>query len=67
MEEIKREAIRLLDEVYITVMDLIVKKDLHLDHSLTIKMEEDILDEVQEVLTSIDQIQNKIENIQHDK
>jgi hypothetical protein len=67
MEAIKKEAIRLLDEVYITVMDLIVKKDLHLDHSLTIKMEEDILDEVQEVLTSIDQIQNKIENIQHDK
>lgn len=63
MEAIKKEAIRLLDEVYITVMDLIVKKDLHLDHSLTIKMEEDILDEVQEVLTSIDQIQNKIENI----
>lgn len=67
MEEIKKEAIRLLDEVYITLMDLIVKKDLHLDQDLTIKMEVDILDEVQEVLASIDRIQNKIENIQYDK
>lgn len=63
MEGIKQEAIKLMDQVYMSVMKLAKMSDPSLFYASRIKQEQDILDKVQEVLDKIDEIQNQIENL----
>jgi len=63
MEGIKKEAIKLMDEVYMSVMKLARISDTRLFDASRIKQEEDILDKIQEVLIKIDEIQNQIEDL----
>ena len=63
MEGIKQEAIKLMDQVYMSVMKLAKMNDPSLFYASRIKQEQDILDKVQEVLDKIDEIQNQIENL----
>ena len=51
-EQTKKEAIRILDKAYQTVMSLISGVD-----------DEGYLDQVQDVLSGIDEVQNKIEDL----
>ena len=51
-EQTKKEAIRILDRAYQTVMSLISGVD-----------DEGYLDQVQDVLSGIDEVQNKIEDL----
>lgn len=63
MEGIKKEAIKLMDEVYTSVMKLARVSDTRLFDASRIEQEEDILNKIQEVLTKIDEIQNQIEDL----
>ena len=51
-EQTKKEAVRILDRAYQTVMSLISGVD-----------DEGYLDQVQDVLSGIDEVQNKIEDL----
>ena len=51
-EQAKKEAVRILDRAYQTVMSLISGVD-----------DEGYLDQVQDVLSGIDEVQNKIEDL----